>query len=687
MPTDSPADKPPPIRRRRRWWRRIFLFAGLVVFVAAAALVYAALNLAQIAKWALERSFPGATVEIRKLEVILPNRLSADSITLKSRQDNAVLLKLAGGSVDFNFDDLRRRQIGEVRLVEPFFNASPRLAEIFTPPPGTAPKKTGSVWGVRRLVCDYGELAVSKYGPADLVLRTKFAFDFQNFSPALFPAEKHEFVLWDFSAATAADPPFFLIDLARVGFSFEKLSADRTFHALSLEGGSLIVGKSLRDIFSTPKAPDPDPQAPQKPWTLETLGIERVTVRLDDERPEISDITFALNTTLKNIPLSQAANSLGAEDQIVEVANLDILSPYDPLTKVFTIESVYFHFTLAGLLQRRIADLTIRAPTVHVGQDLFWYMEDIQKRLGTSVPADSAPPKPSDPGWMIERLFISEGQLVVGSGGRKQYGLPLDFYGNAQDVALDNLASLKAQTTLEIPPQKYTFDSYQLEFTTEAGGNLRFSYPPEKQEKNLVGQIKLKDVRWRQYRADNSYVAVTFDKKGINGIFGGKLYRGEAGGGFSFFFDPVSPWIGWIWGKKIDLRQLTNIISPQNFQMTGPLNFKIQMDAEGKDIDRIVGELQTPKPGKMVIRKLDAFLADIPPTWNLIKQSSTRIVLETLRDFDYTKGSGNFWFVRSQGILQLKLQGPQGSRNFDVVLHADDSPQGRWKKRKVTKSE
>ena len=411
-----------------------------------------------------------------------------------------------------------------------------------------------------------------------------------------------------------------------------------------------------------------------------------MTVRLDDERPEISDITFALNTSLKNLPLSQAANSLGAEDQIVEIARLDILSPYDPLTKVITIESVYFHFTLAGLLKRQIADLTIRAPTVHVGPDLFWYMEDIQKRLGTNVPADRPPPGTTDPGWMIERLFLSEGQLVVGSGGRKQFGLPLNFYANAQDVALDNLASLKAHTTLEIPPQKYGFDSYQLEFTTEAGGNLRFSYPPEKQEKNLVGQIKIKDVRWRQYRASESFVSVTFDQKGINGIFGGKLYRGEAGGGFSFFFDPVSPWIGWIWGKKIDLRQLTNIISPQNFQMTGPLNFKIQMDAEGKVIDRIVGELQTPRPGKLVIRKLDAFLADIPPTWNLLKQSSTRIVLETLRDFDYTKGAGNFWFVRSQGILQLKLQGPAGSRNFDIVLHADDSPQGRWK-RKVTKSE
>jgi len=27
----------------------------------------------------------------------------------------------------------------------------------------------------------------------------------------------------------------------------------------------------------------------------------------------------------------------------------------------------------------------------------------------------------------------------------------------------------------------------------------------------------------------------------------------------------------------------------------------------------------------------------------------------------------------------LKLQGPLGSRKFDIVLHADESDQGRWK--------
>ena len=173
---------------------------------------------------------------------------------------------------------------------------------------------------------------------------------------------------------------------------------------------------------------------------------------------------------------------------------------------------------------------------------------------------------------------------------------------------------------------------------------------------------------------------MTFDQKGINGAFGGKTYRGDVAGGFSFFFEGDSPWIGWVSGRNVALRELTNVLAPQNFQMSGPLEFRLQMDAQGPKVDRVLGEFRVTRPGKMVIGKINDLLKMIPPTWNLAKQGSTRIALETLRDFDYTKAGGDFWFVQSQGVLRLALQGPSGSRNFDVVLHADDSPEGRWKK-------
>ena len=256
----------------------------------------------------------------------------------------------------------------------------------------------------------------------------------------------------------------------------------------------------------------------------------------------------------------------------------------------------------------------------------------------------------------------------------------MNFHAEARDIALDNLATLKLQTVFEIPAQTTDFPSYQLEVSTKKGG-LQFAYPPEKNENNLVGKVFFDKLRWRQYEATDAWLAATFDRSGINGDFGGLAYGGYLKGGFSFLFEENTPWIGWLSGTKVDLKRLTDIISPQNFRMTGPLDFKLQADAFGSRIERVKGKFNTLTPGRMKIGKLDDLLANIPDTWSNLKKSSTRVALETLRDFEYTKAGGDCWFVDNQGILGLKLQGPLGSRNFEVVLHADESKEGRWKQK------
>ena len=771
----------------------------LGMLVAGVGLYILALNLTPVAVWMLERSFPGARVEIRQMGFKKLGHLDVDSVVLKSRKDGETLLSLKGGSVEFNFRDLRNLQVGEVRLMQPVIHASPRLMDAFAPPPGAPEKKKGRPWSVRRLVCDYGELNVSDYGVSKLALQAKFAFDFQNFSPDSAPERVHEFmiwdasanlaehppfvtlvkgtmefsfaelnngdiqsirldqpvlhaspglintitakpgtpsekvgipwnvkqlvcdygeiniadygsrglwlrskfafdwkdfspakapetvhkgVIWDFSAAMEGKQPFLTLDTVKLGFTFDKLLEERKLNEVSLRGGSLVVGDDLRKLVdSAAKEAKVAPVGPsQDPWIIEALDIRDLAVRIDDGRPEVTDLVFEINTTLQSLPLSQAASSLAAEGQLIEIANFEAVSPRDPLTKVLSVDSIFVRFTLEGLLRKEIKEFQIVGPTIYLGEDLFLYMDEMEKQLGLDKPEaqTTEAPNSAKSGWVIQMLVVRYGKLSIGSGGKTQYGLPLQFRAIAYDVALDNLAALQLRTSMEIPAQNYTFESYQLEFTSEKG-QLRFAYPPEKQQNNVVGEIRLKNVRWRQYEATDSYLTVTFDRQGINGKFGGKMYNGQADGGFSFFFDSTSPWIGWCAGSRIDLRKLTNVISPQNFQMTGPMDFKLQMDAQGKNIDRILGEFQMNKPGKMKIGKLDDLLGRIPPTWNLLKQSSTKIALETLRDFEYIKGGGDFWFVQSQGILQLQLQGPLGSRNFDIVLHTNDAPEGRWK--------
>jgi hypothetical protein len=95
----------------------------------------------------------------------------------------------------------------------------------------------------------------------------------------------------------------------------------------------------------------------------------------------------------------------------------------------------------------------------------------------------------------------------------------------------------------------------------------------------------------------------------------------------------------------------------------------MNVKAHSRDIQQVVGKFNTRKPGHLRIGKLDDLLAKIPPEWNEFKQGATRIGLETLRDFDYESGNGDFSFAGKTGKLTLELRGPNGSRNFDIFVH------------------
>lgn len=664
----SPEKKLPP--RRARWLKRFAIFVAVVLLLAGAAFTILTRNLKSIAGWAVQRSLPDARAEIGDVLFDAPGQLLVKKFVLRDGVTGAELLRLDSGSLVFSFDDLRRRTLGEIRLVNPSIRISPGLFQILPSSGGSG----GSLppWAARRIVCDYAEVQYGGFGPTSPLVSLKCAFDWSE--PGSDPKSSLALTAWDVQISAPDYPdPFLVLDRVDLSAALQGLLDRHEIADVQVAGGRLLLGAALQQILSAPPS-SPEPSDPAASWKISQLDIRNVGVRLEDTRETAIDVSFQINTALKDLSLSQAASQIGVEEQSVEIADVQILSPYDPLTKVLTMRSVVLRFTLGGLLHSEIAGITVLEPSIYVGPDLFWYMEDAQSRMGkTDSPA-------SGPSWRIGGLEIRDGRLIVGSSGRAQYGLPLNFHANARDIALDHLATLKLQTALEIPAQTSPFPSYQLEVSTQKG-DLQFSYPPEKNENNLVGKVFFDKIRWRQYEAGEAWLSATFDRSGINGDFGGQAYGGYLKGGFSFLFEDDAPWIGWIFGDKVSLRRVTDIVSPQNFRMTGPLDFKIQMDAFGRRIERVKGNFRALKPGRMTIGKLDDLLKNIPDTWSNLKKSSTRLALEALRDFDYSKAGGDFWFVDNQGILGLKLQGPLGSRNFDIVLHADESQEGRWKQK------
>ena len=651
--------------------RTIRILAGLLVaglLVLCAGVFLLSRNLAPIARWTFEKNLPDSKIAVQDVQLTAPGEITFTNFVINDPLTGKELARLERGRIVFSLDDLAAGRIGEIHLDNPVVLISPGWSGIL---PAIPEKSGGLPLRIRRIVCDFGEVAYEGDKEGKPNVRANFCFDWNDFTKE--SIEPLMLTLWDIQAsAQGYTEPFLVLDLVRLIGAPAEMAKNFELRSLEIKGGSIAAGGALEQLAHLPQ--QRQSTGPAFMWKIGAVDIHGVKASAGNNPwRSATDAAFTINTTLRNLTPAEITSTLGGTRQEVEISDLVIPSPNDPFTRVLSLRSVFLKFTLAGLLSKELEDVTVLHPVVHIGEDLFAYMEAAKKRMagGTDTPA---------PGWRIKRLDVKFGSVVIGSGGRTEYGLPLNFRTTAENVSLDDLTSLTLRGSLEIPAQEYGFPAYQIEISTEPG-SLQFSYPPEKSMSNVVGTVRIKNIRWRQYRGVDSWITATFDRQGINGAFGGSLYEGTVAGGFSFFFDAKSPWIGWLSGTRVNLQKLTDIIAPHNFRMTGPLDFEGQVNAESKSIRRLIGRLKTKAPGLMEIGKIDDLLARIPSGWTHIKRDSLRIALEAMRDFKYDEGSGDFWFTDGQGVFDLKLQGPLGSRTFQTVLHAEASNEEIWNPR------
>jgi hypothetical protein len=610
----------------------------------------------------------------------------SDLAVATDRDPGAPLLQADVAEARFTIAGLAQHRIEELSLENPIIDFAPEALttpmQSSAPSSGNAASGSPPAWLIAHVSCNSGELRLRGLQNGAFDLSTKFSFDMRNLGTQGDAATAmQELTLWDTQASSGSSKAFLTADVARVRFTTAGLLEKKYIDSVKVDGGRLIVGDALQKLLtpaSTPKPQQPAAAATGPQWSIGALDISGVRTRIEDKRPGVTDLRFTLNTSLRDVSASGVSSQVFDQVQTIELANIDLNSPIHKGAKILTLRSVFVRFTLRELARKHLTEVTIREPIIYLSEDLFVYMEraSASESSATNGSPQSAAAGPS---WSVDHLEAKSGKLVIGSGGQKDVGLPLQFETTMDDVALDNLAKLKVQAALRVPRQSYDFPAYQLG-VEDVQGDLRFAYPPEKGEKNLVQKLEMKKIRWRQFQSRDAWIAVTFDARGINGLFGGQAYRGYVNGGFSFFFRDDAPWEGWVAGTDVDTSAVTDVMAPQNFRMTGPLDFEVQLDAFRKDISRMRGVFHVKEPGKLHIGKLDDLLANIPPEWPAIKQSSTRIALESLRDFDYTHAAGDFWFVESQGLLDLRLTGPLGSRNFEVALHDDTETQNRWQK-------
>ena len=457
--------------------------------------------------------------------------------------------------------------------------------------------------------------------------------------------------------------------LSQLNFTVAGLQQGRVA-GVRVDAGWMIAGEGFERLMEEGEfAPAREPGGA---LVIESLDLVEMQVRPDGLPGGLPAISLQVNTALRDVPFGAVADELGEIRHQVEFSDIELLSPTDPLRRAVTVRSAFVIFTLAGLAKRNLEEVKLIGPTVYVGEALFEYMQS----------ADESAKEPAavqeSEGWNVDTLRVNFGRVVIAVGGRSQVGLPLAFHTMVRNLSLSSLAGLNVEFVLEVPEEDYDFPAYDLSLG-RVRGDLLFNYPPDVLRNNLVNVVKFGRARWRNFQASDLWVSVTFDRKGINGDFGGRAYRGYVNGGFSFFLQPDSPWTGWITGQDVDLAPLTADGAPQHFVMDGLVDFKVEANGCAAVVERVRGEASGQGKGRMVVNKLNDLLASLPPDWTALKSELGRVSLETLRDFDYTEARSEFWFVGKQGIIDIRMKGLAGSRNFELVFHGGAAQRpSRW---------
>lgn len=604
----------------------------------------------------------------------------------------------------FSLREAEKLNFDELSIRSPSFHLTPEALQSFAPSvvETTTPLKPNteidslSYFRIGKLRIENGEAYIKDFGETIPEGSFKFGIttdDFQLGESGTALDKKHAFQVWDvrFAPSFAPAAPFAFVDSLQIEFTPADLLQRKEITAATLTGMTITMGQTFRSFMSAGNktnaaaTPAPVPMATpsfatatvpsSKNWKLRQLDIVNSRVTLADLGVGTTSVGFNVETTLRNIPLSAVVTDTAEEMQQQEIADFTITSPLDSFAPVFTMKTLFIRYSISGLLRREIEEIQVLNPTIYVGEDLFWYFDELSRREETNQTPVASPAAQADStSWKLKKINVAYGQLVIANGGKASLPLPLQFTTSVEDLDLGKLSDIKLALDLKVPQEDYFFPGYKLELR-QLGGNIRFDLPPQTGQNNLVQTLRMKEVRWRQFRAEEGWLSVTFDRKGINGEIGAKGYGGYINGGFTSFFGETYPWIGWLSGTKVDLKKVTDVMAPGNFALDGPAEFKLEASGLSSSLERLRGSLRAMRGGKMQIGKLDQILADIPNDWYWVKRETTRILLETLRDFTYDTGNASFWYLNDEGNLKLTLQGPLGSRNIDLVLHgAEDGP-------------
>ena len=439
-----------------------------------------------------------------------------------------------------------------------------------------------------------------------------------------------------------------------------------------------------------PAPGDPPNRAKAPFWQIEDLEIIDSKVSFEALFPQLEGLTFGLESNLKNIPLTLEGLRKATQNQTVKLKGIEIRDPYDSFLTVALLPDVYIDFTVAGLSQKQIDRIEIVGPVLNVGESLFRWVdylrtyrainegstiglrlkEESKKKQpdaenGDAPEEEAGPSKPPEPEkWVFNTINATNGKLVIAPYGTPVTSLPFPF------SAETNIEEGKLRTAMRIDESQsvMTIPAYNVQLSG-IKGRIDFNLPIPEVNNNLVQTFEAKQVKWKRLQASNLFLSVTFDRYGIYGIFGGEAYGGYANGAFNYYLNKNGLWDGWLTGTELNTGELTKALIPGSFAMGGKINLKLFSGGTDADISGVTGELQTVDDGWFDIVQMEKILDKLPENWNSLQKGLAKISVDSLKRFDYHKGTGQVSLKGRDGLVKLRFEGDYGSRVLNLHIH------------------
>jgi hypothetical protein len=416
-------------------------------------------------------------------------------------------------------------------------------------------------------------------------------------------------------------------------------------------------------------------------WVIGRLEISRATLMLNNL---IGDTTIPVSLgarhpiVLKGIRLGKPdASPEMLEERTAEIVTVAIVSPIDPLSRVFYFPLTRVRYTYQEIWHHHIREIDLVRPTMFLGEDLFWLTKQF-KSEHSSRPAVG----PSAP-WQVGVFEVQFGQLAVNAFGLPVVNFPFFFGTRVNDIRLDQLDKISAKAVIPIQNLTQDYPDYKIRIVN-LSGRLYFSWPPTNTAaNNVVNYINVKEVSWNNIPATAVSTNVTFDPDGVYGNLYGKCEGGQVSGNFEFYYTKGFAWNADLFASKINCQPIAEKLVGKYVNLTGELDGKLAVQGQATTIVNCSGLLNLPNPGNLEIKATDDLINRLPSDMIALKRDALKIGISAFRNYPYTSGQLKINYKPSGGLSSLNLDGPLGKRQFEVYLHpwtlsdnSDDSSRG-----------